>query len=122
MFVRKFKELNEFTAGDHSILREYFNPLKESMELNYSLAHAKVVVGKTSTKHKLKSTEVYFILKGKGKMFIDKEEREVEEGDVVLIPPNSVQWISNSGETDLEILCMVEPAWKKEDEEVLSKD
>jgi mannose-6-phosphate isomerase-like protein (cupin superfamily) len=122
MFVRKFKELNEFTAGDHSILREYFNPLKEKMELNYSLAHAKVVVGKTSTKHKLKSSEVYFILKGKGIMFIDKEQKEVEEKDVICIPPNSMQWIKNTGKTDLEILCIVEPAWKKEDEEVLGKD
>jgi mannose-6-phosphate isomerase-like protein (cupin superfamily) len=92
------------------------------MKLNYSLAHAKVLVGKTSTKHKLKSSEVYFILKGKGIMFIGKEEKEVEKGDVIYIPPNAIQWIKNTGKEDLEILCLVEPAWKKEDEEVLGKD
>lgn len=119
MIVRKFRDLKEFTAGDHSILREYFNPLKEKLELNYSLAHAKVVVGKTSTKHRLKSSEVYFILKGKGIMFIDKEQKEVEKGDVIYIPPNSVQWIKNSGQEELEILCMVEPAWKQSDEQIL---
>jgi len=121
MIIRKFEELKEFTAGDHSILREYFNPLKEEMKLNYSLAHAKVVVGKTSTKHKLTSSEVYFILKGTGKMFIDKEESEVKERDVIYIPPNSIQWIKNTGTTDLEILCMVEPGWKKEDEKVFKE-
>lgn len=118
MFVRKFKDLKEFTAGDHSILREYFNALKDEMELNYSLAHARVVVGKTSTKHTLKSSEVYFILEGKGLMFVDKEKREVEKGDVVYIPPNAVQWIKNTGKKQLEILCIVEPSWKKEDETV----
>lgn len=121
MFVRKLKECNEFTAGDHSILRELFNPIKDELELNYSLAHARVPIGKTSTKHKLKSSEVYYVLQGKGIMFIDKEESEVEEGDAIYIPPNSIQWISNSGEEELIILCMVEPAWKPEDEEVLEE-
>ncbi len=122
MFVRKFKDLNEFTAGDHSILREYFNPLKEEMKLNYSLAHARVPKRKTTTKHKLKSSEVYFILKGKGLMGIEKEKKEVEKGDVIYIPPKSIQWIQNTGKEDLEILCMVEPAWKPEDEKLLEKD
>lgn len=118
MFVRKLKECREFAEGDHSILRELFNPIKDKMELNYSLAHARVSIGKTSTKHKLTSSEVYFILEGKGIMFIDKEEKEVEKGDAIYIPPNSIQWISNTGKEELIILCMVEPAWKKEDETV----
>ena len=121
MFVRKLSECKEFTAGDHSILRELFNPIKDKMELNYSLAYARVPIGKTSTKHRLTGSEVYYILQGKAIMFIDKEEKEIEKDDVVYIPPNSIQWISNTGEEDLIILCMVEPAWKPEDEEVFEE-
>ncbi len=118
MFVRKLKECREFTAGDHSILRELFNPIKDKLELNYSLAHARVPTGKTTTKHKLTSSEVYYILQGKGTMFIDEEKKEIEKGDAVYIPPNAVQWISNTSKEEIIILCMVEPAWKKEDETV----
>ncbi len=75
MFVKRFENLEEFVSGDNCVLREYFNPLKEKMELNYSLAHAVVKSGETTFKHKLKSSEVYFILKGKGTMHIDEEEK-----------------------------------------------
>ena len=54
-------------------------------------------------------------------MFIDKEKQEVEKGDAIYIPPKSVQWISNTGEEEIIILCMVEPAWKQEDEEILEE-
>ncbi len=110
MFVRKLMNCSEFTAGDHSILRELFNPLKDKMKLNYSLAHAK--------KHKLKTSEVYYVLQGKAIMHINEEKQEIEEGDAVYIPPESVQWVENKGKKELIILCMVEPAWKKEDETV----
>jgi len=122
MFVKKLNDCKEFTAGDHTLLRELFNPLKEEMKLNYSLAYARVLVGKTTTKHKLKSSEVYYLLQGKGIMFIDEEQQEVEKDDVIYIPPNSIQWISNTGNEEIIILCMVEPAWKPEDEEVLKED
>jgi len=42
----------------------------------------------------------------------------VQENDVVYIPPNSIQSIKNSGEEDLVFLCIVEPTWKPEDEEI----
>lgn len=118
MFVRKLNECKEFISGDNCKLRELFNPLKEKMKLDYSLAHAIVMPGQTTFRHKLKSSEVYFILQGKGMMFVDKEQKEVEKNDVVYIPPDSVQCIKNTGKEEIIILCMVEPAWKPEDEEV----
>jgi len=121
MFVRKLKECSEFTAGDHSILRELFNPLKDKLELNYSLAYARVPTGKTCTKHRLKSSEVYYILQGKGIMFIDDKQKKIEKNDAIYSPPNAVQRISNTGKKELIILCMVEPAWKPEDEEVFEE-
>ncbi len=52
-------------------------------------------------------------------MHINDESAEVASGDVVEIPPGSEQWIENVGEDDLAFLCIVDPAWRAEDEEVL---
>jgi mannose-6-phosphate isomerase-like protein (cupin superfamily) len=121
VFLRKLNKCKKFISGDKCILREYFNPLKDEMELNYSLAHATVKPKEKTLKHKLKSTEVYFILKGKGVMEINKERKEVKEKDVIYVPPNCTQRIKNTGRKKLEFLCIVEPAWKKEDEKIIEK-
>lgn len=119
MLIRNLKKCEEFIAGDNTRLRELFNPLKDSMELRYSLAHAIVRAGQVTAKHKLKTSEVYYILQGKGTMFIDKEQKEVGEGDAVYIPPMAVQSIRNTGKKELVFLCIVDPAWKMEDEQIL---
>ena len=119
MFVRDLGDCEEFIGGDKSILRELFNPLKDDLKLRYSLAHAIVKPGKTTAFHKLKNSEVYFILKGKGKMYIDEESREVKEGQAIYIPSESKQRIENIGKEDLVFLAIVDPAWKSEDEEIL---
>jgi mannose-6-phosphate isomerase-like protein (cupin superfamily) len=42
---------------------------------------------------------------------------EVKRGQAIYIPPGFWQYIRNIGNTDLEILCIVHPFWKVEDEE-----
>ncbi|MBI5152418.1 cupin domain-containing protein [Candidatus Peregrinibacteria bacterium] len=121
MFIKKFLNCAEFIAGDNTILRETLSPLndKADLKIRYSLAHAILKPGKKSYSHKLKTSEVYYILEGEGIMHIDNETARVEVGDTIYIPPNSSQYIENSGASDLKFLCIVDPAWKKEDEEVL---
>jgi len=119
MLVRKLKDCKEFIAADGSVLREMLHPDKEDLKINYSLAFAKVMPGKTTKPHKLKTCEVYYILKGRGLMYIDKESCSVSSQDTVYIPPCSTQYIKNTGSSVLEFLCLVEPAWKKQDEEIL---
>ncbi|MGL5832691.1 MAG: cupin domain-containing protein, partial [Waterburya sp.] len=60
MLVRKIQQVEEFIAGDGTILRELLHPDKQSLELRYSLAHAVVPVGKTSLVHALTTSEVYY--------------------------------------------------------------
>jgi mannose-6-phosphate isomerase-like protein (cupin superfamily) len=43
---------------------------------------------------------------------------EVKPGEIY-IPPNSIQRIKNTGMNDLIFLCIVDPAWKSEDEELV---
>jgi len=118
MLKRNIKECEEIVAGDNCILRELLGS-KDGIA-GYSLAKATVKPGDITYKHKLrKSSEVYFILEGKGLMFMDDERGEVVSGDIIYIPPNSVQRIKNTGNENLVFLCIVEPAWHPEDEEVL---
>jgi mannose-6-phosphate isomerase-like protein (cupin superfamily) len=118
MLVQKLNACAEFIAGDGTQLRELLHPDKQPLELRYSLAHAIVPVGQTSTPHSLKTSEVYYILSGKGEMHIDGEAQMVEPGDAVYIPPNARQFIRNLGEEPLVFICIVDPAWRKEDETV----
>lgn len=119
MFVRDLKKCKQIVAGDSTILRELFNPLKDDLKLRYSLAHATMKPGQIIKKHRLKTSEVYYIIQGQGVMYIDNESKEVKEGQVIYIPPNSVQRIFNTGSKDLVFICIVDPAWKPEDEEIL---
>ncbi len=122
----------EFMAGDNSMLREILHADKPlppfvtgdpegKIELRYSLAHATVPAGKTTTPHRLKASEVYYILQGQGCMYIDHEVNAVNTGDTVYIPPNAEQHIANTGGSDLIFLCIVDPAWRREDEEVVAE-
>ena len=118
MLVQKLHACAEFIAGDGTVLRELLHPDKQPLELRYSLAHATVPVGQTSTAHSLKTSEVYYILNGIGEMHIDDETQRVEPGDAVYIPPNARQFIHNCGTDPLVFICIVDPAWRKEDETV----
>lgn len=119
MFIRKLKECPEIIAGDACHLRELLNGRKDGRAYRYSLAHAFVRPGQKTQPHSLKTSEVYYILEGKGRMHIGKGSRAVKPGDCVDIPPHSVQWIENTGRKKLVFLCIVDPAWCPEDEEVL---
>ncbi|MCX7995481.1 MAG: cupin domain-containing protein [candidate division WOR-3 bacterium] len=119
MIIKRLKNLRQFTAGDDSKLKEILNPRKEKLKVSYSLAYAKVGKNKKTLRHRLKYSEVYFILKGTGVMHIDNEKKVVKAGDTIYIPPYSIQFIENKGKTSLEFLCIVDPAWEPDCEEVL---
>lgn len=122
MLIRKLRDCEEFIAGDGTQLRQLLHPDKQPIELRYSLAHAVVPVGQTSIPHSLTTSEVYYILSGTGEMQIADEVQTVEPGDAVYIPPRARQFIRNSGTEPLVFICMVDPAWRKEDETVYSDD
>lgn len=122
MLIQKLGACPEFVAGDGTLLRELLHPEKQSIALRYSLAHAVVAVGQTSSPHSLATSEVYYILAGKGTMYIDNDCREVEPGDAVYIPPHAKQFIRNGGAEPLIFICIVDPAWSQTDETVYAED
>jgi mannose-6-phosphate isomerase-like protein (cupin superfamily) len=119
MIIRSLHDIPGFRAGDGSFLRELLHPAKEPLGIGYSLAHASVRPGDRTLPHRLRSAEVYVILEGTGRMRVGDESAEVGPGQAVLIPPGEVQSLENTGASDLAFLCIVDPAWRAEDEEIL---
>ncbi len=100
-------------------LREYFTPEGcYILELSNtpddpaaSIARARLAPGKATRWHRVRKTaERYLILEGKGRVEVGSlPPREVNPGDVVLIPPDCRQRITNTGQQDLIFLCLCTP-------------
>lgn len=119
MLTKSLADCNEILAGDKTILREMLHPARDAATIGYSLAHAKLAGGTASLPHRLKTSEVYYFLSGQGRMHVDGKSATVGPEQTVYVPPGAVQHLENTGDADLVFLCIVDPAWKLEDEEVL---
>ena len=121
MLVRPIADLPQITAGDLTLLREVLSPASDDVELRYSMAHARLPAGASSTPHRLAGSEVYVFLAGRGAITVDGETRRIGAGDVVYVPPRALQHVDSDGAEELVFLCIVDPPWRAEDEEVLGE-
>jgi mannose-6-phosphate isomerase-like protein (cupin superfamily) len=112
----------EILAGDHTILREMLHPVRDPAAIGYSLAHVRIPVGATSLPHRLQTSEVYYFISGQGRMYIDHEKSVVGPEQAVYVPPGAIQYVENTGKEELIFLCIVDPAWRVEDEDVLDNN
>jgi mannose-6-phosphate isomerase-like protein (cupin superfamily) len=119
MSVRKGSQIKSIQGNEGTQVKQYFHPHNTLDGINYSLAQFTLEPGKKSKLHKIRSSEIYYILEGKGNLKIDEETYDIEKDDSVYVPPNSKQCIENSGSVNLKFLCIVEPAWKADDESIL---
>ena len=119
MLIKRLKDCTEITAGDRTRLRELLHPARDAAAIRYSLAVAWLAPGKRSHAHVLATAEVYYVVRGSGVMHIGDESAKVAAGDTAYIPPDSVQWLENTGKEEIEFICIVDPAWRPEDEAVL---
>ena len=100
----------------------YVANVKEKLKLHYSLAWAMVKPHEKTAAHKLNFAEVYYIIKGSGRISINNEERLIKAHDTVYIPPDVVQFVENIGDENLEFLCIVDPAWRQDAERIIDRD
>lgn len=79
-----------------------------------SIARARVEPGVTTRWHRLRGiAERYVILEGSGRVELgDALARDVGPGDVVLIPPECAQRITNTGSSDLIFLAICTPRFE----------
>ena len=79
-----------------------------------SIARARVAAGVTTAWHRVVETaERYVILEGEGRVEVAGiEATDVGPGDVVLIPPDAPQRITNTGDTDLVFYALCTPRFR----------
>lgn len=114
-----FKTTNapEFYIDEGCFIREIMNIAAIP---NVSISQARVEVGKTTQLHSLTGDEMYYILKGKGEVKINKDKNQmVEPGDVAYIKAGQPQKIKNTGVEDLVFLCICTPRFEPENYEAL---
>ncbi len=119
MSLRKNSEINFIEGNEGTKIKQYFHPHNTLNGINYSLAQFMLEPGKKSKLHKIKSSEIYYILEGSGNLIVEEEIHHLQKDDSVYVPPNSKQFMENSGTVNLKFLCIVEPAWKADDEILL---
>ena len=104
-----------FITKDGSEIREILAPRNSSIR-NQSLAEARLAPGQVTEEHfHPVAEEIYYVLEGRGLMRIDGEEREIGPGDGIAILPGQRHRATNTGDSDLVILCCCSPAYEHED-------
>lgn len=103
----------EFYTPEGCSIREISN---DSGDEEVSVALARVKPGVATELHKLKDvSERYLILEGKGIIDVQGlEQARVCPGDLVRIPPDTAQRITNDGEDDLLFYCICSPPFRVE--------
>jgi len=119
MSIKRSSEIEFVQGNEGSKIKQYFHPHNTLNGIGYSLAQFTLAPGKKSRNHKIKSSEIYYILEGDATLKIDMESYQLNKNDSIYVPPMSEQYIENTGVTNLRFLCIVEPAWKPEDEIIL---
>lgn len=119
MSVRKYTDIETVQGNEGTEIKQYFHPHNTLNGIGYSLAQFSLEPGKKTLRHRLKSSEIYYILEGEAKLIVDKEVLHIKKDDSVYVPPMCEQSIENTGNEKLRFLCIVEPAWKQSDEEIL---
>jgi mannose-6-phosphate isomerase-like protein (cupin superfamily) len=104
-----------FTTKDGSEIRELLAYRNSSIR-NQSLAEATIAVGTATQEHyHPRSEEIYYILRGQGRMKLEGELREVGPLDAIAIPPGQRHKIWNIGTEPLVLLCCCAPGYENDD-------
>ena len=119
MSIRRNFEINSVIGNEGTKIKQYFHPNDNLKGISYSLAQFTLEPGKKSKPHKMRSSEIYYILEGDGSIFVDGKTFNLKKNDSAYVPPNSKQFIENLGKSDLKFLCIVQPGWNKNDEILL---
>jgi mannose-6-phosphate isomerase-like protein (cupin superfamily) len=103
--IVKANSPNEYLTPEHCHIAENYS------DKGVSIARATVQPGVTTLAHHLVGIqEIYLITSGQGKVTIGGlEPTNVGVGDVVIIPPQTSQKVTNTGKTNLVFYCICTP-------------
>ena len=101
--------LEPFITKDGSTIREYLHTQVQS------LAEATLEPGQATERHYHRlSEEIYLLVDGGGRMELDGQERDVNAGDAILIPPGAWHTLV-AGPQGARLLCCCVPAYSHDD-------
>ena len=104
-----------FTTEDGSEIRELLAHRNSSIR-KQSLAEATLRAGQSTRAYfHPRAEEIYYILRGQGRMKMSGEERSVGPGDAIAIPAGMPHQISQQGPEDLVFLCCCAPGYEPAD-------
>jgi mannose-6-phosphate isomerase-like protein (cupin superfamily) len=110
MDVKSVESVEAFVTKDGSTIRELHHTEVQS------LAEATLEVEQATGRHYHRlSEEIYFVLKGQGRMEVDGDVTQVRPGDAVLIPAGAWHQLENNGTSELRILCCCAPPYSHDD-------
>lgn len=110
--ITRPQEADEYYFEEGCYILEMSQP---DVDPEVSIARARVEPGRKTRFHRLKGTfERYIMLSGTGLVEVgDYKPAEVHPGDVVRIPPDTDQRITNIGEDDLVFIVVCNPHFLK---------
>ena len=111
-------ESREFSTAERCAILEVWNDARDPAT---SIARARVAPGITTQPHRLHGVvERYLIMEGRGFVRVgDSIAQAVAPGDIVVIPAEATQQITNTGDTDLVFYCVCTPRFTPECYEAL---
>ena len=107
MITKRIQDTEPILGDEGTEIRQIFHPHNTLNGIRYSLAHSTIKPGKKSNPHKMKTSEVYFVLEGKGILYIDNESIDIEKHQSIFVPPFSLQYLENTENEELKVLCIV---------------
>jgi mannose-6-phosphate isomerase-like protein (cupin superfamily) len=93
---------------DTNRLALVFDPTVANMSLTYCVEIFDIG-GKTPPNRHQIAVEMFFVIKGQGRAICDGKTVNIQAGDSILVPPNGVHVIENTGPTRLYALCIMVP-------------
>ena len=113
--------IEPYATKDGSTIFELMHPDRHGCR-NQSLAEAVVSPGAATITHRHHSSEeIYHVLTGQASMLLGAEEFKIGTGDTICIAPGTPHRLTNTGRTELRILCMCTPAYSHADTELLEE-
>lgn len=111
--IKKYNPSSEYYFDENCYITEILNSEEDPI---LSIAKVRVKPGVSTKLHRLSATiERYVILEGQGLIEVgDLSPKKVTPFDVVIIPPQCPQKITNTGVNPLLFLAICSPRFKSE--------
>jgi mannose-6-phosphate isomerase-like protein (cupin superfamily) len=117
MEIRALADMPAFITADGSAIRELAGPTAQSAgSAHQSLAEATVGPNAETAEHyHPRAEEIYWFVRGAGRMRLGDQDAAVSAGDCVVIPPGTPHKLFNPGPEPLVLMCCCAPPYSDDD-------